>query len=137
MDKKKNIIIGKGPVAKQLEPPIYVISVPDWQHLTNKIKLIPCIKAINFFPNLGLVLLGVAITTLISIFTSPENQMTFLVFFVVTLIPGLILFLSFPKKRDIQIKKLEWCKNDICNEIEHFERRYRNEEQNNEDQIIT
>jgi len=120
-------------LVKRVKTSAFDISVPDWQHLTNKMKLIPCIKAINLFPNIGLILLGVGMTTLVSVFTSSENQIIFLGFSMITLIPGLVFLLAFPKKRNIQIQKVEWCKREICDEIKHIEERYEKGEQNNKD----
>lgn len=129
--KKKGTLSYETSLVKRVRTSALDISVPDWQHLTNKIKLIPCIKAANVLPSIGLLLLGVAITTLISMFTSSENQMVFLEISMVTLGLGLFIFLYFPKKRDIQIQKLEWCKREIRDEIKHIEERYEQRKQNN------
>ena len=129
--KKKGTLSYETSLVKRVKTSALDISVPDWQHLSGKIENIPCIKAVNFLPSIGLVLLGVAIITLVSVFTSSENQMVFLEISMLTLGLGLFIFLYFPKKRDIQIEKLEWCKREICDEIKHIEERYEKAKQNN------
>lgn len=111
-------------LVKRVEVSVFDISIPDWQYLKYKIKLIPDVKASNKVPSIGFLFLGATITILISALTSSKNQIIFWALGALTLALGLICVLAFTKKRDKQIYKLKLIKADISSYIELIEERY-------------